>query len=977
MFEQFPYTNFHDLNLDWIVKIAKDFLDQYTHIQDVISQGLTDLDETTHAGLSSLTDKHAELEALLQEWYNTHSSDIANQLADALQDISAELTTAINSFNAAASNKGAEVIASIPSTYTELFQNLNDYMKYIEDLNNAVGITNLHKTYDIQSELSVDTTRIPFTAAQGDILKITFGGAALTNNPHCYVRYNGSDTFTYIREMNKDTANYLTAANDIIEIAFYCGEHGTGSFTVDIERMAGNNIQDVYNDAAIVWTYDNLKPVSKTIKTYAANHGNDYLQYPCNIPAFTTFWVKVHGSAFTGSDVALYFFFEGESDFTYIGSLPLNENMVCTAGKNITKIGLYGTGMNANENVTCTYCINKTAGAKDASGNVIASHHKNLVRDQLRCGSYDPFLTPKINHDNNAYVAPFPVQPNTAYTLSTSEDASDSNAAYYIMQFDSNHVRLSHSEGVNKNRLPFTIITSSNTAYIGLMTYSTNGWNTTIPTWIQLEEGAEATEYEDPYSIPVNRLHRLPEYLEDNYGNTSRNLIKTDWICGQYTNDNGFVIKNTGNNAVIQPFEIKPDTPYTISFPYDANHDDTYFYYAFLDESMNVLTVTGMYRYNLQQFQEYVVTSPSNAKYAGLQTYTGTGNNAWHESIPSWVQFEEGTEATAYVHDTVISHEYDTDYPQLPDYYRGYMAQKAKRINDVAISCASNSDIFLFITDQHWLYNRRNSGKMINYLNKYCFIPEVINGGDTDDLISVEYVRQLKQNYDQHIHYVMGNHEWFANDRNKLYYMTYGCNTDQRGNNTDLYYYVDNEQTKTRHIYLNSYMNNGTSTQTIESGYTAEERAWLENTALNVPSDWSIVIFTHAIDNGNTGAAETKTIIDNAKRNGKDIIAIFQGHAHFDTVNHTTLGIPIIVTTCDKNQPYYNEGVNTEPWLNRDRTSGTVHEQAFDVVIIDKTNRVIHAIRLGGLAMNNTNVWSASDPNFTDTATLEERTITY
>ena len=34
--ENFPYTNFHELNMDWIIKIAKDFLDQYTHIQQII-----------------------------------------------------------------------------------------------------------------------------------------------------------------------------------------------------------------------------------------------------------------------------------------------------------------------------------------------------------------------------------------------------------------------------------------------------------------------------------------------------------------------------------------------------------------------------------------------------------------------------------------------------------------------------------------------------------------------------------------------------------------------------------------------------------------------------------------------------------------------------------------------------------------------------------------------------------------------------
>ena len=44
MFEQFPYADMQQLNLDWIIKIAKDFLDQYTQIQQTITQGLEDLE---------------------------------------------------------------------------------------------------------------------------------------------------------------------------------------------------------------------------------------------------------------------------------------------------------------------------------------------------------------------------------------------------------------------------------------------------------------------------------------------------------------------------------------------------------------------------------------------------------------------------------------------------------------------------------------------------------------------------------------------------------------------------------------------------------------------------------------------------------------------------------------------------------------------------------------------------------------------
>ena len=120
MFEGLPYTNFHELNLDWIIKIAKDFLDQYTNIQQTITQGLEDLDT-----------KAQQLQELLDAWYEEHSEDIANQLTDALQDlndwytehssdIADQLTSAISDFNTAADAKAAETIASIPDDYSAL-----------------------------------------------------------------------------------------------------------------------------------------------------------------------------------------------------------------------------------------------------------------------------------------------------------------------------------------------------------------------------------------------------------------------------------------------------------------------------------------------------------------------------------------------------------------------------------------------------------------------------------------------------------------------------------------------------------------------------------------------------------------------------------------------------------------------------------------------------------------------------------------
>ena len=127
MFEQFPYADLQQLNLDWIIKIAKDFLDQYTSIQQIINNGLTALDEKTAQGIADLDVKAEEIENLLNAWYTEHSEDIANALSNALLELSTELTNTIQAFNTAADEKAAQTIASIPSDYTTFFDNAFQY----------------------------------------------------------------------------------------------------------------------------------------------------------------------------------------------------------------------------------------------------------------------------------------------------------------------------------------------------------------------------------------------------------------------------------------------------------------------------------------------------------------------------------------------------------------------------------------------------------------------------------------------------------------------------------------------------------------------------------------------------------------------------------------------------------------------------------------------------------------------------------
>ena len=116
----FSYTNFHSMNLDWVIQIAKDFLDQYTHIQEIIETGESDISEEIADGLQDLADKSTEIQGLLDEWYTTHSNDIADQLSTSLAQMTTTLGTLETAFTTFAQGKATEVSESIPADYSDL-----------------------------------------------------------------------------------------------------------------------------------------------------------------------------------------------------------------------------------------------------------------------------------------------------------------------------------------------------------------------------------------------------------------------------------------------------------------------------------------------------------------------------------------------------------------------------------------------------------------------------------------------------------------------------------------------------------------------------------------------------------------------------------------------------------------------------------------------------------------------------------------
>lgn len=236
MFENFPYTNFHELNLDWIIKIAKDFLDQYTHIQEVIETGEQSLLDKTDDGLTQLQEKADNLETALQNLYNDYSEQMASQLADALEDLNTWYTqhqgyldniliTNTQQFQQNASEIGQAVLDSIPSEYgevTNVLKAIPAELQYENPVSSwayfyGYGYFNANLEYTENSGIAL--LKIPLEAGEFVIL---------ASPSDFMVNITGTYRFTY--ELNDGTLTRTTPSQYYFNPNHTDGEYESAAF---------------------------------------------------------------------------------------------------------------------------------------------------------------------------------------------------------------------------------------------------------------------------------------------------------------------------------------------------------------------------------------------------------------------------------------------------------------------------------------------------------------------------------------------------------------------------------------------------------------------------------------------------------------------------------------------------------------------------------------------------------------------------
>lgn len=565
--------------------------------------------------------------------------------------------------------------------------------------------------------------------------------------------------------------------------------------------------------------------------------------------------------------------------------------------------------------------------------------------------------------------------PAGTYTLSalvTSTDTDTPDVCRILFKSGSTSVDYFYLNRNTRSSRKITLNANCNTVLLYAAETSNDAAGDTA-TWkdIMLVSGDIDLPYR-PHSIAVD--YKLRQEIEaekaivdvDDFGGSLANTA--NWEAGTISDSTGEdesqansirtkkMIRTTGVNKIfVRVFYETPDS--TVDVSTTDNYDYRFMYlYQYRDNG------TFISRISTSKYTK-VYTLDSECGYVRMAIWTRRSNSTIATIMPSTIDFYSA----------------DGEY-FLPKYYDTYLSQKATVIEEYARAAGGDGAVFAFITDQHSPeYNQDWSPAILHRLSELVHIPIVFNGGDLSHTGQnpEHYADLQRKNYNGEIHHAVGNHDFLALTLGKsLYYDMDIYNSNQVGSVDHHYYYVDNEQLKIRFIVLAAYMESKkaldpseTSTK-AQGGYTSEQISWINNVALDIPEGWKAIVFTHYFymlnydeeaDPPYPATLSYGTVILRSINANGNVICVVQGHTHDDRIikqhgtgEEATWAVPIIMTTSDKNRVYMNDDTPEEHWIVN-RSTGTVYEQAFDVIIVNQNTRKINVVRIGGMADSGVN----------------------
>ena len=442
------------------------------------------------------------------------------------------------------------------------------------------------------------------------------------------------------------------------------------------------------------------------------------------------------------------------------------------------------------------------------------------------------------------------------------------------------------------------------------------------------------------YSIENNK-----SYVPGEISNSTERLTEIDGLYYTPT-ELGYAANTTGTPA------------------YDDNNTNSVRIIRGLEPTLNIGDVVGLSSYTGYKMQVYYL-HPNNT--AG---YTGWITKDWvcTENSKHWVMIRKSDETAITDPDAVgnLLFVKKADYAViesagnvLPSYWLDHLKTKEQTINTIDGTVGEDGCSFIFWTDMHWPANYGNSPALIRHILKHTGVRDVVCGGD---ILGGSYAdvataysalcdfRNIISARDFPMLTLRGNHDLTPDGSMYLSdNQFYGAMLKPYERYATLirktYYYRDDETLKLRYYYLDS---RAVSSDSLD----ADQLTWLGESLTEIPSDWQIIVFVHAV---HTPAASSSsatlepsypayqiaTVFGTADKKSQ-LIAMIGGHTHRDEIT-TNYGCLLISVTTDAG------GTTASDWDANypTRTPGTVTEQAFDVFHINIQDKTIYMTRIG------------------------------
>ena len=331
---------------------------------------------------------------------------------------------------------------------------------------------------------------------------------------------------------------------------------------------------------------------------------------------------------------------------------------------------------------------------------------------------------------------------------------------------------------------------------------------------------------------------------------------------------------------------------------------------------------------------------------------------------------------------------------EIPSYYKEYLDNRIKEMDNLFLNYESYNDAFIFITDLHLTTNHKKSPSLISHILKYSNINKVFCGGDIpmaygskQDLLDTAH--EFKKLFYNKIspfgklYCIEGNHDFTirtSREENTGYTfpMQFSRNVfcermtayPEVFTNEDvadaLYYYIDNKGQKIRYIILNTTdsASAGENPWGVLFTFGKTQKDWVAKIIKDTPSNYKLVFMMHVPPitpekewypttvKFLTAIAEKKEIDINSTHydfsNAPDVIMCLSGHMHRDECTFKD-GLLWVDIACDAFYYDYKGSMFGNPDDYPSKVEGgNINEQTFDCIGIDVNDKKIDMIRIGG-----------------------------